>query len=61
MISSNLVKIHANDLIDKQIINCGEFRPNYITGSVVDSLNEIVTLFILQLSDAKLKVQTDFV
>ena len=56
MISSNLVKIHANDLIDKQCISCGEFRPNYITGSVVDSLNEIITLFILQLPDEKLKV-----
>ena len=60
LISSNLVKIHANDLIDQQIISFGEFKPDYIMGSVVDALNEIVTLFMLQLSGSSKKLKTDF-
>ena len=36
--------LHANDLLDKKIIEHGGFVPSYTESSVHDTINEIITI-----------------
>ena len=60
LISSNLVKLHANGLLGEQIIQNGRFVPNFEYGSVVDDLNETVEQFKQTLVYSDVTIRTDF-
>ena len=51
-----MLMLHANDLIDQKIIENGAFVPNFAKGSVVEAINEIVSIFDLTLEHRKLKI-----
>ena len=51
-----MLMLHANDLIDQKIIENGAFVPNFANGSVVEAINEIVSIFDLTLEHRKLKI-----
>ena len=44
LISSQMVMLHANDMLDQRIIEEGCFVPNYTVGSVPQAINEIIEL-----------------
>ena len=44
LISSQMVMLHANDMLDQRIIEEGCFVPNYTVGSVPHAINEIIEL-----------------
>ena len=44
LVSSQMVLLHANDLLDQRIIEEGCFVPLYTSGSIVDSINEMIEL-----------------
>ena len=41
-VSSKLILLHANDLLDQKIIENNAFEPFYEQGSVLDSVNQII-------------------
>ena len=44
LISSKFLMFHANDLLDQRIIENGTFEPAYEQGSVIEAINEIITV-----------------
>ena len=44
LVSSQMVLLHANDLLDQRIIQEGCFVPLYTSGSLLDSINEMIDL-----------------
>ena len=54
LISSQMVMLHANDLLDQRIIENGSFVPLYTAGSVSQAMLEMVQLIRLTLHRRKL-------
>ena len=44
LVSSQMVLLHANDLLDQRIIEEGYFVPLYTSGSIFDSISEMIEL-----------------
>ena len=59
LISSQMVMLHANDLLDQRIIENGSFVPHYAAGSPSQAILEMVQLIRLTLTQRKLKIQLD--
>ena len=53
LISSRMVMLHANDLLDQRIIENGIFVPAYEDGSIIEAIDEIVSLVRLTLKMKK--------
>ena len=51
-----MVMMHANDLLDQRIIDNGSFVPNLTSGSIVDTLNEVVELMNTTLTERNLEI-----
>ena len=51
-----MVMMHANDLLDQRIIDNGSFVPNLTSGSIVDTLNEVIELMNTTLTERNLKI-----
>ena len=51
-----MVMMHANDLLDQRIIDNGSFVPNLTSGSIVDTLNEVIELMNTTLSERNLEI-----
>ena len=51
-----MVMMHANDLLDQRIIDHGSFVPNLTSGSIVDTLNEIIELMNTTLTERNLEI-----
>ena len=56
LICSKQVLLHANDLLDQKLLKNGRFRPAYMSGSVYQSLLEIVKVASLTIQNRDLKV-----
>ena len=54
-----MVMMHANDLLDQRIIDNGSFVPNLTSGSIVDTLNEIIELMNTTLTERNLAITLD--
>ena len=54
--TTQMLMLHANDLIDQKIIENGAFVPYFAKGSVVDAIAEIVSIFDLTLEHRKLQI-----
>jgi len=57
LISSKLVLLHANDLLDQQHLSKGQFSPFYEPGSVWEALFEIVEMINHTLKGKKVKIR----
>ena len=55
-VSSNMLMLHAQDLLDQRIIEKGNFVPTYTRGLVSEAITEIVEMFRLTLIETHLKV-----
>ena len=44
LISSQMVMLHANDLLDQRIIENGNFVPNITSGSIIEAIKEMIDL-----------------
>ena len=56
-ISSNMLMLHAQDLLDQRIIENGGFVPRFTHSSVSDAINEIVNLVKLTVNQSQLKIK----
>jgi len=56
LICSKQVLLHANDLLDKKLLQNGQFRPAYTSGSVSQSLLEILKIATLTIQNRDIKV-----
>ena len=56
-ISSNMLMLHAQDLLDQRIIENGSFEPQLSQGSVSDAIFEIVNMMRLTLTQTKLRIE----
>ena len=56
LVSSQMVTLHANDLLDQRIIKEGCFVPLYTSGSLLDSINEMIELMNSTLISRDLKI-----
>ena len=52
-----MLMLHANDLLDHQIIENGAFVPVFTKGSVNNVIEEIVCIFDLTLENRKLNIK----
>ena len=59
LISSQLVMLHANDMLDQRIIDNGNFVPLYTEGSVKEAILEMVQVIKLTLLNRSLKIECD--
>jgi signal transduction histidine kinase len=59
LISSNQVKLLANDLLDQQVIKKGRFVPDYYYGSILEAINEIVKQVRLTLVRKNIRIRTN--
>ena len=59
LISSNQVKLLANDLLDQQVIKKGRFVPDYYYGSIPEAINEIVKQVRLTLVRKNIRIRSD--
>lgn len=55
-ISSNMLILHAQDLLDQRIIEQGKFAPCYSKSKVSDAINEIVNMVNLTLDQTQLNI-----
>ena len=51
-----MVMMHANDLLDQRIIDNGSFVPNLTSGSIIDTLSEIIELMNTNLTERNLEI-----
>ena len=51
-----MVMMHANDLLDQRIIDKGSFVPNLTSGSIIDTLGEIIELMNTNLTERNLEI-----
>ena len=51
-----MVMMHANDLLDQRIIDNGSFVPNLTSGSIVDTLNEVIELMNTTLTERNIEI-----
>ena len=56
-VSSQMLLLHTQDLLDQRIIDKGSFSPNYTLESVQKVINEIVDMMNFTLHSSKLKIQ----
>ena len=56
-ISSNMLMLHAQDLLDQRIIENGGFVPIYTLSSVREAILEIVNLVNSTLNQGQLHIQ----
>ena len=56
LISSQMLLLHANDLLDQRIIENNGFVPAYSTGFIPAAILEIVSIIQLTLKSRKLRV-----
>ena len=56
LVSSQMVTLHANDLLDQRIIKEGCFVPLYTSGSLLDSINEMIELMNSTLTSRDLTI-----
>ena len=50
MLSSQMLLLHTQDLLDQRIIENGGFQPNYQVGCVETAINEIIDMMKLTLT-----------
>ena len=58
LISSKQVLLHANDFLDQQLIQHGNFTPHFTSGSVIHAINEVVKIVRLTLERKDLKIKS---
>ena len=51
-----MVALHANDLLDQRIIKEGRFVPYYTSGSLLDSISEMIELMNSTLVSRNMKI-----
>ena len=56
LVSSQMVMMHANDLLDSRIIEKGSFVPNLSLGSVSETAKEIIELMNSTLNERELTI-----
>ena len=56
LVSSQMVALHANDLLDQRIIKEGRFVPYYTSGSLLDSISEMIELMNSTLVSRNMKI-----
>ena len=56
LVSSQMVLMHANDLLDQRIIEKGSFVPNLSLESVINTINEIIELMNSTLTNRDLTI-----
>ena len=59
LISSNIVLLHAHDLLDQRLIEKGTFVANYQDGDIVEALQEIIQIISMTLKERHLKIIFD--
>lgn len=56
LVSSQMVMMHANDLLDSRIIEKGSFVPNLSLGSISETAKEIIELMNSTLNERELTI-----
>ena len=56
IISSQILMLHANDLLDIRIIENGSFEPNYASDSVNEAIKEITAVVQMTLMQRNLTI-----
>ena len=56
LVSSQMVMMHANDLLDYRVIEKGSFVPNLSLGSIIDTAKEMVELMNSTLTERDLTI-----
>ena len=59
LISSNIVLLHAHDLLDQRLIEEGTFIAMYIEADIVMAIDEIVQVISMTLKERHLKIVFD--
>ena len=57
LITTQMLMLHANDLLDQRLIEHGKFVPAYAKGSVIAAIREIVTVFKLTLEQRSVSIE----
>ena len=57
LISSNIVLLHANDFLDQTLIEKGVFMPCFVEGSILEAIEDTVTIVEMSLSNRLLTIQ----
>ena len=56
LVSSQMVMMHANDLLDYRVIEKGSFVPNLSLGSIIDTAKEMIELMNSTLTERDLTI-----
>ena len=56
LVSSQMVMMHANDLLDSRIIEKGSFVPNLSLGSIIETAKEMIELMNSTLNERELTI-----
>ena len=56
LVSSQMIMLHANDLLDQRIIENGHFVPNMTSGSIKETVAEMIDLMNSTLEFKNLKI-----
>lgn len=56
LVSSQMVMMHANDLLDYRVIEKGSFVPNLSLGSIIDTAKEMIELMNSTLAERDLTI-----
>lgn len=56
LVSSQMVMMHANDLLDHRVIETGSFVPNLSLGSIFETVQEMVELMNSTLTERELTI-----
>ena len=56
LVSSQMIMLHANDLLDQRIIENGQFVPNMTSGSIKETVAEMIDLMNSTLEFKNLKI-----
>ena len=56
LVSSQMVLMHANDLLDQRVIEKGSFVPNLSLDSVINAINEMIELMNSTLTSRDLTI-----
>ena len=58
-VSSKLMLLHANDLLDQSLIENGSFSPSFAKSSLAEAVLQMVKLVRLTLTQKKVVIQCD--
>ena len=59
-VSSQLVLMHASDMLDQRIIQKGEFAPAYSLSNIQNTILDIIELVRMTLEEKKVEIKFSF-